>query len=56
MNLMANHFLGEVSLTKPSSSSAFNIADHEEADPPQDTAMLIWDPDVITSSDDLFKP
>jgi hypothetical protein len=56
MNLMANHFLGEVSLTEPSSSSAFNIVDQEEADPPQDTTMLIWDPDVITSSDDLFKP
>jgi hypothetical protein len=56
MNLMANHFLGEVSLTEPPNSLAFNIADQEEADPPQDTTMLIWDPDVIASSDDLFKP
>jgi hypothetical protein len=56
MNLMANHFLGEVSLTEPSNSSAFNIANQEEDDPPQDTTMLIWDPDVITSSNDLFKP
>ena len=56
MNLMANRFLGEVSLTEPSNSSAFNIVDQEEADPPQDMAMLIWNPNVITSSDDLFKP
>jgi hypothetical protein len=56
MNLMANSFLGEESLTKPSSSSAFNIVDREEADPPQEMAILIWDPDVITSLDDLFKP
>jgi hypothetical protein len=56
MNLMDNHFLGKVSLTEPPNSSAFNIADQEEAAPPQDTTMLIWDPDVIASSDDLFKP
>jgi hypothetical protein len=56
MNLMANHFLGEVSLTEPPNSSTFNISDQEEADPPQDMTMLIWDPDVIVSSDDLFKP
>jgi hypothetical protein len=56
MNLMANHFLDEVSLIEPSSSSAFNIIDQEEADPPQDTSMLIWDPNVITSLNDLFDP
>jgi hypothetical protein len=56
MNLMANHFLDEVSLTKQSSSSAINIVDQEEDEPPRDTAMLIRDPDVISSSDDLFKP
>jgi hypothetical protein len=55
MNLMANHFLGRVSLTEPSSSSAFNIVDQEETDPQQDMTMLIWDPDGIVSSDDLFK-
>jgi hypothetical protein len=54
MNLMANHFLDEVSLTEQSSSLAMNIVDQEEVDPPRDTSMLIWDPDVITSSDDLF--
>jgi hypothetical protein len=56
MNLMANRFLCEVSLTEPPNSSAFKIANQEEADPPQDTTMLIWDPDVIMSLDDLFKP
>jgi hypothetical protein len=56
MNFMANHFLDEVSLTEQSSSSAINIVDQEEDEPPRDTAMLIWDPDVISSSDDLFKP
>jgi hypothetical protein len=56
MNLMANHFLDEVSLTEQSSSSATNIVDQEEADPPRDTAMLIWDPNVIVPSDDLFEP
>jgi hypothetical protein len=56
MNLMANHFLGEVSLTEPPDSLAFNIVDQEEADLSQDTTMLIWDPDVIMSSNGLFKP
>jgi hypothetical protein len=56
MNLMANHFLDEVSLTEQSSSSTMNIVDQEEADPPRDTTMLIWDPDVIVPSDDLFEP
>jgi len=34
MNLMANRFLDEVSLTKQSSSSTMNIVDQEEAGPP----------------------
>jgi hypothetical protein len=55
MNLMANHFLDEVLLTEQSSNSAMNIADQEEADPPRDTSMLIWDPYVIPSSDDFFE-
>jgi hypothetical protein len=45
MNLMANQFLDEVSLTEQPSSSVMNIADQEEIDPPQDTTMLIWDPE-----------
>jgi len=56
MNLIANHFLGEVSLTEPSRISSFNMVDQEVVDPPQYTAMLIWDPNMIASSDDLFKP
>jgi hypothetical protein len=55
MNLMANRFLDEVSLTEQSSSSVMNIVDQEEIDPPQDTTMLIWDPDLIMPSDDLFE-
>jgi hypothetical protein len=52
---MANHFLDEVSLTEQSSGSAMNISDQEEADPLRDTAMLIWDLDMIVPSDDLFE-
>jgi hypothetical protein len=55
MNLMANQFLDEVTLTEQLSSSVMNIADQEEIDPPRDIAMLIWDPDLIMPSDDLFK-
>jgi hypothetical protein len=55
MNLMANQFLDEVSLTEQPSSSVMNIVDQEEIDPPQDTTMLIWDPDLIMPSDDLFE-
>jgi hypothetical protein len=32
-----------------------NMADQEEVDPPRDTAMLIWDPDLIMPSNDLFE-
>jgi hypothetical protein len=32
-----------------------NIVDQEEIDPPRDTTMLIWDPDLIMPSDDLFE-
>jgi hypothetical protein len=35
MNLMANRFLDEVSLTKISSGSTINIANQEEVDPPE---------------------
>jgi hypothetical protein len=55
MNLMANRFLDEVSLTEQPSSSAINIFDQEEIDPPRDTTMLIWDPDLIMPSSDLFE-
>jgi hypothetical protein len=55
MNLMANRFLDAVSLTEQPSSSVMNIDDQEEVDPPRDTTMLIWDPDLIMPSDDLFE-
>jgi hypothetical protein len=55
MNLMANRFLDEVSLTEQASSLAINSVDQEEIDPPQDTTMLIWDIDLIMSSRDLFE-
>jgi hypothetical protein len=55
MNLMANQFLDEVSLTEQSSGSTMNIFDQEEVDPPEETTMLIWDPDLPMPSDDLFE-
>jgi hypothetical protein len=55
MNLMANQFLDEVSLTEQSSGSTMNIVDQEEVDPPEETTMLIWDPDLPMPSDDLFE-
>jgi hypothetical protein len=55
MNLMANRFLDEVSLTEQPSGSVMNVVDQEEIDPPEDTTMLIWDPDLIMPSDDLFE-
>jgi hypothetical protein len=55
MNLMVNRFLAEVSLTKQSSGSDVNIVYQEEVDPPEDTAMLIWYPNLPMPSDDLFE-
>ena len=55
MNFMANRFLDEVSLTKQPSDSVMDVVDQEEIDPPEDTTMLIWDPDLIMPSDDLFE-
>jgi hypothetical protein len=55
MNLMDNQFLDEVSLTEQSSVLAMNIVDQEEVDPPKETTMLLWDPDLPMPSDDLFE-
>jgi hypothetical protein len=55
MNLMANRFLDEVSLTKQSNRSTMNIDDHKEIDPQEETTMLIWDLDLPMASDDLFE-
>jgi hypothetical protein len=32
-----------------------NIFDQEEVVPPEETTMLIWDPDLPMPSDDLFE-
>ena len=55
MNYMANQFLDEVSLIEQPNSLVMNIADQEEIDPPKYTTMLIWDPDLIIPSADLFE-
>jgi hypothetical protein len=55
MNLMANRFLYEVSLTEQSSDSTINILDQENVDPLKETTMLISDPDLPMPSDDLFE-
>jgi hypothetical protein len=55
MNLLANQFLDEVSLTEQPSDSSMNIVDQEEIDPPEETTMLIWDPDLAMPSDDPFE-
>ena len=55
MNLMANRFLDKFSLTKKSSSSVVNIADQEEVDLPEETSMLLWDPDLSMPLTDVFE-
>jgi hypothetical protein len=55
MNLMANRFLDKFSLTEQSRGSAVNISDQEEVDPPEETAMLLWDLDLSMPSDDIFE-
>jgi hypothetical protein len=55
MNLMANRFLDEVSLTEQPRGSIMNITNQEEVNPLEETTMLIWDPDLVMTSDDLFE-
>jgi hypothetical protein len=55
MSLMCNLFLDEVSLTEQASGLVINVVDQEEIDSPEYTTMLIWDPDLIMTSDDLFE-
>jgi len=47
MNLMANQFLEEFSLTEQSSISMVNIVDKEEVEQPEETSMLLWDHDPL---------
>jgi hypothetical protein len=55
VNLMANQFLDEVSLTEQSSGLAMNITDQEEVDPSEETTMLLWDPDLPMPPNDVFE-
>jgi hypothetical protein len=55
MNLMASRFLDELSLTEKSNTSSMNIFDEEQISPPEETTMLIWDPNPPMPSDDLFE-
>jgi hypothetical protein len=55
MNLMANWFLDKVSLTEKSSGSTVNITDQEELDLPEETTMLLWDPNLSMPLDDVFE-
>jgi hypothetical protein len=55
MNLMANRFLDEVSLTEQSNGSAVNIVDQEEVESMEETTMLLWDLDLPMPPDDVFE-
>jgi hypothetical protein len=54
MNMVGNWFLDEVSLTEQSSGSSVNIFDQEEIDPPKETTMLLWDPNLPMPFNDIF--
>jgi hypothetical protein len=43
MNLMANRFLDEYSLTEQPSSLTINVIDQESQEPPKETTILLWD-------------
>jgi hypothetical protein len=55
MNLMANRFLDEFSLNGKSSGPTVNIVDQEDVDPMEETTMLLWDPNLLIPSNDLFE-
>jgi hypothetical protein len=55
MNLMANQFLDEVSLTEQSNNSVVSIVDQEEVEMSEETTMLLWDPDLSMTLDDEFE-
>jgi hypothetical protein len=55
MNLMANQFLDEVSLTEESRGSVVNIVDQEEIELSEETPMLLWDLDLSMPSNDVFE-
>jgi hypothetical protein len=43
------------SLTEKSSGSAVHIVDLEEVEPPEETSMLLCDPDLSMPLDDVFE-
>ena len=55
MNLMANQFLDEFSLTEQSSSLAVNITDEEEVELSEETTIFLWDPNLSMPLDDVFE-
>jgi hypothetical protein len=55
MNLMDNRFLDEVYLIEQPRGSFMNTSNQEEFDPPEETTMVIWDPDLPVPFDDLFE-
>jgi hypothetical protein len=55
MNLMANRFLDECSLTKQPSGSEIGVIDQESQEPPEETSMLIWDFDHLIPFNDVFE-
>jgi hypothetical protein len=52
---MVNRFLDEVSLTEQSSGSVVNITNQEEIKPPEETSMLLWDPNLSMPLNDVFE-
>jgi hypothetical protein len=55
MNLMANRFLDEFSLTEQPSSSAINSIDQESQEPPEETTMLLWDSNHLMPFNDVAE-
>ena len=55
MNLMENRFLEECSLTEQPSSSEMNSIYQESQEPPEETAMLLWDPDHLIPFNDVVE-
>jgi len=55
MNLTANQFLDEVSLTKQSSGLAVNIANEKEVELSEETTIFLWDLDLSIPLDDVFE-
>jgi hypothetical protein len=55
MNLMANQFLDECSLTEQPSSSATNAIDQESQEPLEETTMLLWDSNHLMPFNDVTE-